>query len=385
MEMEFFITTVIALLSLIAGVASFKMAKRQALKRLHFTANRYEFLLWKNENLVAEVSDHSLIYPSIYILRLEHTGDAPIVPADFSGPIRIHFGKPAQIMVGIVRWNRPRVLEAATDLEGRAGDLLIKPVLLNPRDRIEVVVVVDGVPTEPFVEARIAGVQEVSFLRPRETEIHMKLDGRSLIFETMAEWPKVPGRLDPTIFVIPALVDPVGDLHERVDLSVDGVPIPNAHLYSVIFDNKSGKPVGRNQFDGPLIIEWPNTRLALVKAKLNDEPLRKDQLRRFVKWDAHNLEIIPAPLKPGETLVIDAMTSGPGDDARVKRIPSQMKDVQIGRVNLKDFLDDNLASVEPIVLLSSQTAYTLWWTWIPEVQRKARKVLRELRRSIEES
>ncbi|WP_430501275.1 hypothetical protein ACQRWP_06725 [Micromonospora trifolii] len=380
--MEFFVTTVIAAISMVAGIAAYRMGRRQALKRLHYTVNRYEFLLWQDETVAARVNGHTLIYPSIYVFRLEHTGNAPIVINDFSGPVRIHFGKPAQIMVGLVQWNRPRILETSTHLEATGGDLLIKPVLLNPRDRIEVIIVVDGVPSKPFVEARIAGVEEVAYLPPRREGIQMKLDGTSLIYKTTEEWPQVPGRLDPTFFVIPAVVDPIGSLHQHVELMVDGVSVPNAHRYLVVFEAKDGRPVRRNHLDGPLSLDWPTSELKCVRAKLGDRSLSKDQMSRFLRWNQHNLEITPAPLKAGEKLSVDAIVSGPGEDVLVKNMPSIMRDVQIGRVNLKDFVDDNLASVEPLVLLSNEKAHALWWTWAPVVQRKADRMWRELQSSL---
>ncbi|GEM_PF-5464651 len=376
--MDVIISIGIGLAGLMIGFITYRLQSRQVLKRLHYTANGIRYILWENSDVEVRVQDRPLIYPNLYLLRLQNTGDAPITPTDFAAPLRLHFGKPAQIICGFINSNRPDLLGAPERIQGHGGDIFIDPFLINPRDRIDIMVVVDGVPTEPSVQARIAGVEEVAFLPPLDQGHQMKVDIHSLLFKLRADWPQ-PGVLDPMIIVIPSLVDPAKDLHKSFDIRVHGKSIPNAHMSMVYIHSSTGGPVHKEDVEKPLILKWPETLIGDVSGKINGIELDTFKLSRFVTWDEHQVTIYPAPLKPDQDLFVNIITSGPGDDLRVAQLPRLIADVKIGRFILEDFIEDNLRKVEPRILLSNHRAHTLWQRWQPRAQRKIRAAVRRVK------
>jgi hypothetical protein len=354
------IVTTISLASLTLAFIAYRQQSKRVLKRMHYTANGCKFILWENRDVEVHMQGHPLIFPNLYLLRIQNTGGAPIIPSDFSSPLKLHFGTTAKIIYGVIRFNRPDLLgEMPKLVKSYNGDIFIEPFLINPRDRIDIIMVVDGILTEPSVQARIAGVEELVFLPPLDPNIKMKLIERSLLFKTRAEWPQ-PGVHDPTIFVIPILVDPAKDLHKSFDVLVGVKNVPNAHAFVVCFKSCASKRIDKKDVDKPLILEWPETLVGDVSVSIGDVELDSSELCRFVTWDEHQVAICPAPLKFDQDLVINVITSGPGEDLRATQVPRLVSDVHIARINLEDFIENNLVKIKPEVLLSNYTAHTLW-------------------------
>lgn len=94
--------------------------------------------------------------PSLTVLRVVSTGDKGISSDSFESPLIVLLRGATKVVSASVSATRPNSLPIALRADGIR--VVIEPLLLNPRDFIEVQALTDGHPDAVIVEARIADV-----------------------------------------------------------------------------------------------------------------------------------------------------------------------------------------------------------------------------------
>jgi hypothetical protein len=97
--------------------------------------------------------------PALSIIELSNTGTRPISAADFEAPIELSATSPATIVQARLKSARP--LDLAPVLSISAGKVRIAPLLLNPDDNLQLVVLTSNAPASFSTRARIAGVSHI--------------------------------------------------------------------------------------------------------------------------------------------------------------------------------------------------------------------------------
>jgi hypothetical protein len=94
--------------------------------------------------------------PSLTVLRMVSTGDKGIPSETFESPLRVTLVGASRVVHASVSAKRPSDLPVALTTDSNHAS--IDPLLLNPGDFIEVLVLADGQPTRVALDARIADV-----------------------------------------------------------------------------------------------------------------------------------------------------------------------------------------------------------------------------------
>lgn len=114
-----------------------------------------------------EVSNVQLL-----IIRLLNSGDMSIVPSDFEQPVSLSFGDFAKVLTFEVTETSPSNLEALISLKDKL--VILKPLLLNQRDWIDIKIVISGYP-EVKVMGRLVGVNIIENLATKERRFNIVL------------------------------------------------------------------------------------------------------------------------------------------------------------------------------------------------------------------
>lgn len=96
---------------------------------------------------------------TIATLEIGNTGNQPIHASDFERPLRVAFTNGAPILAATASETHPGNLSPSVSHDGSSAT--IRPLLLNPGDRVRLAFVLRGEFVEPRVDARIAGVPDV--------------------------------------------------------------------------------------------------------------------------------------------------------------------------------------------------------------------------------
>ena len=102
--------------------------------------------------------------PALSIIELSNTGTRPIPADDFEAPIEVFTTAPAAIVQARLKSTRPADL--APTLSTVDGKVRIAPLLLNPNDKIELIVLTSNGPIGFATRARIAGVSHIPVSDP---------------------------------------------------------------------------------------------------------------------------------------------------------------------------------------------------------------------------
>lgn len=98
-------------------------------------------------------------YPYLTIIRIENTGNLPLLKNDFDGPLNIVLGQNVEIFdVSILEKNPESIKVNISERENR---IEIAPTLLNENDSMTIKIITGGTKPEPNIYGRIAGVKDI--------------------------------------------------------------------------------------------------------------------------------------------------------------------------------------------------------------------------------
>jgi hypothetical protein len=102
---------------------------------------------------------------ALIILRVQNTGNVPILRSDFDSPVTVSFRGSAEILNAEVLDTSPKNPQAAVQVQGR--DVVLSPVLLNGGDVVDLKIVLSEYRGIEDVGARIVGVNELTKIEDR--------------------------------------------------------------------------------------------------------------------------------------------------------------------------------------------------------------------------
>jgi hypothetical protein len=100
------------------------------------------------------ISDARLV-----VLKIWNTGNLPIVISDYDVPVKLSFGKDAEVLDFEVLETSPNNLQVTVKQDGQ--DLVLEPVLLNSQDSIKIKILLTKFNNIFSVDARIVGVKQI--------------------------------------------------------------------------------------------------------------------------------------------------------------------------------------------------------------------------------
>lgn len=154
----------VGLLTLLATIAApLLSARRERPKRaLAYEANVFPLAVAQPKEMtpiVMSIGDRTVDDPCLVTLRLRNSGNTPILPTDFDGPIEVVFEDSGALLEVNLDEAEPSHLAPLITTDEQT--VLIEPLLLNPRDGFVLTMLSDRA-TEPMVRARIAGIAQPS-------------------------------------------------------------------------------------------------------------------------------------------------------------------------------------------------------------------------------
>lgn len=97
----------------------------------------------------------------LMILQLKNSGNSPIERNDYDEPVRFEFEAPREVVDGEVLFTQPEDLidakDAKTFLTVNGNNVILKPLLLNPKETITLKVLLKGQKGQMRARARIVG------------------------------------------------------------------------------------------------------------------------------------------------------------------------------------------------------------------------------------
>ena len=99
------------------------------------------------------------------VLGVANTGNVPILPEDFIEPLATSLGGSAKAFSVDVSETRPNDLHPEVEVEN--GRLLIRPLLLNPGDSMDVAALVADYDGDAQLTGRVVGISELEDRPPR--------------------------------------------------------------------------------------------------------------------------------------------------------------------------------------------------------------------------
>lgn len=103
---------------------------------------------------------------SIVVLWVYNSGNAEILKSDYESPIQFSFGQGADILSAEIVSTTPAGIPVSLSHQG--GSVVLSPVLLNSKDRIELRTIVSRPRENIVVSCRIAGVSNCVLVDPRK-------------------------------------------------------------------------------------------------------------------------------------------------------------------------------------------------------------------------
>ncbi|MFL6118757.1 hypothetical protein [Actinophytocola sp.] len=382
--MEFLVATVIAIIGVLVAYRTLRNQNRGKSVRLHYTSNSIRFVLPEGDTMDELIKvwagGRALIHPVLVIVRFENTGQAPIVPSDFSGPIRIKFGELALFSAGVLQWNRDDMLDIENDPVSvdRSG-LVLKPMLLNPRDRMTLLAIIDGIPDDVKVTTRIAGVEEVAHLPPPNDHVRSSMTVTSLLFELQSQWPD-PRLIKAVVLVGMFIVNPNSAFDNIPEVRVAGKRATTPSRLTFMFENVTSHTVDTLNADDPLVFDIGEAHVVHHYVEIDGNVLSSKEAQYVVLARDNQVVIKGVDLKAQQRVVVHVFTGGGSATPTVTAKPSWIDDVTQCMHTMDDFIDENLAKTEPRVLLLDSRLHRYWHRLIPIWRYRFRKIAQSLRR-----
>lgn len=392
MSIAWLITTVIALAGLALAVATFT-GKGPTLKRIHYSSVSFRFLLPSLYDATSDVeleprmtvrrSGEDLILPQIVLLRMENTGKAPIQTSDFAGNLNIELGKRAIFRSGMIVTSRDNVLDfARTEVSRRShGHLALSPMLLNPRDSLTFVLLVDG-EVDASVAARIAGVEAlVKLPNPLPGGTNLQMTATSTIYEKRVDWPPVR-YVNCMITTMPMLLDPSGQMASEVDVRTAGILLEAPYFATLNLACENGVTAKTlRAFDrADFRFKFEGSVVKRIVMRIGDQITSERRSSRLVHSTGGTVRLDSSIVDFMEDSIrVDVFLDGLPERIVVLERPEWVENPMQFKVEANLSIDDHLASTQPRILLADQRLYSAWG----KLQRKARRVGPELQNAYE--
>lgn len=100
------------------------------------------------------ISDARLV-----VLRIWNSGNLPIAPSDYNVPIKLSFGKKAEILDFEVLETNPNNLQVTVKQDTQ--ELILEPVLLNSQDSFKIKILLTKFDNILSINARIIGIKQI--------------------------------------------------------------------------------------------------------------------------------------------------------------------------------------------------------------------------------
>ena len=169
--LELMVTILVGVVGLVLGYLTLRA--QRTVKRLQYTSKRRPLFFIQRDEVLENVEvtsgGYRLIAPWLYLLRIENAGNTPIVPGDFTSPLIIRL-RISNFALAELAWNRADVLQQSDQLAMSSREMRIGPILLNPRDRLDLTAIIDGSADDVEVTTRVAGIEEVIHAPPADED-----------------------------------------------------------------------------------------------------------------------------------------------------------------------------------------------------------------------
>lgn len=333
-----FVAGLIGGAALVLAYLQLKAQLKQTDKRLHYVRYVSSLVLSRNE-LTREavefyLNGQRLINPHVYRIKVENTGSAPIVPADFESPILIRCTT-SLFVAGVVSWNRTGVMRPEQNsLAGTARELRLGPMLLNPRDALRLTILVQVAEDDLSISGRLAGVEQILQIPP------MGLGPTAGLYLANEYWPdRKAVRADVSDETTPAKSNSrwlscmkftlplVANLDGEVERLIKGVEVrlhgkltnsPSVISYSL--DNESTEVIAASDSSNPLLIRSRQSEFRHAHARklrnLNERSEAEEEVS--ISLGRHKVHIEPITLAPGDVLHVELIVDGLGDDLEIE-------------------------------------------------------------------
>ena len=96
---------------------------------------------------------------NLLILKLQNTGNLPILKSDYDNPIIVRFSKDAEILTAEVQDSKP--IDLGVIIRTVLDTIVIEPLLMNSEDAFILKVVLTGYKGDFEVSARIIGIKKI--------------------------------------------------------------------------------------------------------------------------------------------------------------------------------------------------------------------------------
>jgi hypothetical protein len=108
--------------------------------------------------------------PSLAVVRLRNTGDAPIPSVDFEGPLTLRFDGGSVLSAEVTDTQPPRL---TTSLSFTGELVSLAPLLFNAGDSVTVTALLDKQPADIAVDGRIIGVSRITRQEPDDGNLEV--------------------------------------------------------------------------------------------------------------------------------------------------------------------------------------------------------------------
>jgi len=367
--LEFVLGFLLAVATGIIAYLAYRTQLSQSFKRLHYTSFITPLIFPTMEEgaptITVGLNGETFINPLLCAARIENTGRAPVVPADFDGPLAISCEGPAIFRTGQIECNPPGIIDInkrpdVLGVELSEAELRIGPVLLNPHDNITVVYIADAAPDdwELKVSGRIAGIEEIIKL-PRLIEgTRVTVFSRPISTFPYPNFDSArPSGLHLTVMVMPVLACSGDSLGQPVNVFVDGEEVADAHIVNFLIDN-----VGKNQsssLSGRAAFQLLNTTIIKLNkiAADGDADIR---LAPDIQFERSTVSFNLPHLQPGTGVNASLIVSGNCPNTTVSTSGFTLESAQLMHTDTSKVIESNLAQAEPRLLLSNQRLYRKW-------------------------
>jgi hypothetical protein len=373
--MEFAVGSLIAAAAAVIAGLAYRSQLGTSFKRIHFSSFMMPFVIpqdaFTRDHLKISLEGDQLINPYLCVVSIENTGRSPILPSDFSGPLKIRNCDAALLRMATIRWNRPDILDAsqlpdivtvgATKDVVPRHELRIGPTLLNPRDKVTVYYIADVAPEKGELEVvgRIAGIEKIMRLPQRIAGISMTGNSEQVpvIYARDAKAAH-QCKLTMTIAILPLLADPACAFCENLEVVVASRVVKYAQSMSILLINEAS--LSAQEGEAVITFEFHDAKIVRFTSHSRGEHLSAAQTSRHVRMRGSLLIITPPPLKSGEDFGVIIITDGECRNFSVQPQGIEIDSRIAIRFDADTLIDDNLAQSAPRLFLSNQHLYTFW-------------------------
>jgi hypothetical protein len=371
MKLEFLIATVISVAGLLIAYFTYLAQVAPGLKRLHYTSVAFDLVLpVVHDDLRGlfklYLKGQELINPVVCAARIQNTGKASIRPDDFDAPLTIEAAEKDVIFRGgSIESNPPNIFRVDPDRSGEApfqvqmNKFMIRPVLLNPDDKFEVVYIADMIPEkwDLTVSCRIAGVK-------RAVQVPRLGDGQ--LVGMYAEWIGMPAdvaqpeQLYLYVWSAPILADTGERFEDSLDLRVGNKTVKNPSLLYVVIKNERSQALAPSGSTG-VSVDLPGTQIIRLVTRLADSSEdERDGASYVSRVNSHQIVVRVPQLNPGDTIRVSAIVSGSCPKPIVELKGLAADQALLIQVRAADHIEKNLAKLNPKILLSNRRLYVIW-------------------------